>query len=98
MLLSLCDDIKDELDDMEFWGIIIKLKEGELIVWVNSLVYCRKLNGKLRICLDFKDLNKVIFREYYVIFILEEIFLKLSGVKYFFIVDVKCGYWNVELD
>ena len=48
--LSLRDDIKDELDDMESCGIITKLKEGEPTAWVNSLVYCRKPNGKLRIC------------------------------------------------
>ena len=65
--LSLRDDIKDELDDMESRGIITKLKEGEPTAWVNSLVYCRKPNGKLRICLDPKDLNKAISREHHVI-------------------------------
>ena len=96
--LSLRDDIKDELDDMESRGIITKLKEGEPTAWVNSLVYRRKPNGKLRICLDPKDLNKAISREHHVIPTLEEILPKLSGAKYFSIVDAKCGYWNVELD
>jgi len=65
---------------------------------MNSLVYRRKLNGKLRICLDPKDLNKAIFREHQMIPTLEEILPKLSGAKYFSIVDAKCGYWNVVLD
>ena len=65
---------------------------------MNSLVYRRKLNGKLRICLDPKDLNKAIFREHHMIPTLEEILPKLSGAKYFSIVDAKCGYWNVVLD
>jgi len=47
--LSLRDDIKDKLDDVESGGIITKIKEGEPTAWVNSLVYRRKLNGKLRI-------------------------------------------------
>ena len=89
---------KDELDDMESRGIITKLKEGKPTAWVNSLVYRRKSNGKLRICLDPKDLNKAISREHHVIPTLEEILPKLSGAKYFSIVDAKCGYWNVELD
>ena len=83
---------------MESRGIITKLKEGEPTAWVNSLVYRRKPNGKLRICLDPKDLNKAISREHHVIPTLEEILPKLSGAKYFSIVDAKCGYWNVELD
>ena len=42
--LSLRDDIKEELDDMEACGIIMKIKEGKPIAWVNSLVHCRKPN------------------------------------------------------
>ena len=52
---SLRENIKRELDDMESKA------------WVNSLVYRRKPNGQLRICLDLKDLNKAIHREQYVI-------------------------------
>ena len=96
MPLSLRDDIKDELDDMVSRGIITKLKEGEPTAWVNSLVYRRKPNGKLRICLDPKDPNKAISREHHVIPTLEEILPKLSGAKYFSIVDAKFGYWNVS--
>ena len=92
MPLSLREDITDELDDMESQGIITKIKEGRLTAWVNSLVYHRKPNGKLRICLDPKDLNKAISREHHMIPTLEEIFPKVSGAKYFSIVDAKCGY------
>ncbi|XP_020604912.1 uncharacterized protein LOC110043752 [Orbicella faveolata] len=98
MPLSLRDYIKEELDDMESRGIITKIKEGKLTAWVNSLVYSRKPNGKLRLCLDPKDRNKTISREHHMIPTLEEILLKLSGAKYFSIVDAKCGYWNVVLD
>ena len=96
--LSLREDIKRELDDMASNGIIMKLKEGEPTAWVNSLVYRRKPNGQLRICLDPKDLNKAIRREHHVIPTLEEILPKLAGAKFFSIGDAKCGYWNVNLD
>ena len=96
--LSMREDIKAELNDMKSKGIITKVNEGEPTAWVNSLVYRRKPNGKLRICLDPKDLNRAIRREHHVIPTLEEILPKLTGAKYFSIVDAKCGYWNVELD
>ena len=98
MPLSLRDDIKAELTDMQSRGIIAKVNEGELTAWVNSLVYRRKPNGQLRICLDPKDLNRAIRMEHHVIPSLDEILPKLTGAKYFSIVDAKCGYWNVELD
>ena len=96
--LSLRDDTKEELDDMEARGIIMKIKEGEPTAWVNSLVYRRKPNGSLRICLDPKDLNKAISREHHAIPTLPEILQKLNGARCFSILDAKCGYWNVELD
>ena len=89
--LSLRGDIKREL-------IIMKLKKGEPTAWVNSLVYRRKPNGQLRICLDPKDLNKGIRREHHVIPTLKEILPKLAAAKFFSIVDAKCGYWNVNRD
>ena len=96
--ISLRDDIKNELDDMVKNGIITKIEEGEPTSWVNSLVYRRKQNGRLRLCLDPKDLNAAIQREHHVTPTLEEILPKLTGATVFSIVDAKCGYWNVVLD
>ena len=79
-------------------GIITKIQEGEPTVWVNSLVFRLKDNGKLRLCLFPTDLNHAILREHHVVFTIEEITPNLRGAKVFSIVDVKCGYWNVELD
>lgn len=47
-------------------SIVPRMSEGEPTAWVNSLV-CQKKekekpNGKLRICLDPKELNKDIQR------------------------------------
>jgi hypothetical protein len=79
-------------------GIISKINQGEPTRSVNSLVYKRKQNGRLRLCLDPKDLNTAILREHHAIPTLEEILPKLHKAKFFSIVDAKCGYWNVVLD
>ena len=78
MPISLKDDIKRELDEMVNSDIIAKIKEGEPTQWVNSLVYRRKQNGRLRLCLDPKDLNAAIQREHHVTPTLEEILPKLA--------------------
>ena len=52
------DEIEKELGEMVQQGIITK--QTEPIPWVSSLTYPKKANSKLRICLDPKDLNKVI--------------------------------------
>ena len=96
--ISMKDEIKDELDKMVKNDIIAKIQEGEPTAWVNSLVYRRKSNGRLRLCLDPKDLNEAIKREHHVTPTLEEILPKLNGAKVFSIVNAKCGYWNIILD
>ena len=96
--ISMKEDIKKELEDMENQKIIQKVREGEPTRWVNSLVYRRKGNGRLRICLDPKDLNKAILREHHVTPTLEETLPKFHGAQVFSILDAKSGYWNVELD
>jgi hypothetical protein len=96
--ISLKDDIKHELEEMEQLDIITKVREGEPTAWVNSLVYRRKPNGRLKICLDPKDLNAAIQREHHVTPTLEEILPKLNGATHFSILDARSGYWNVTLD
>lgn len=96
--IALRDRIKSELDEMERQGVITKVQEGKPTVWVNSLVYREKANGRLRVCLDPKDLNRAILREHHVTPTLEELIPSLTGAQYFSICDAKCGYWNIELD
>ena len=52
------ENVKEELDRMEALGVIRKADEPT--EWVSSLVVVPKLNGKVRVCLDPRDLNKAI--------------------------------------
>ena len=70
--------------------------------WVNSIVCSVKETSdnkkKVRLCLDPKDLNKMIRRERCYTRTIDEILPSLHGKKYFSVVDCKKGYWHVELD
>ena len=57
-----------------------------------------KKNGKIRICVDPKDLNKAILRENYPMPTIEEIATRLHGAKVFSLLDAKNGFWYVNLD
>ena len=59
--VSLRNKLKKELDGMEAAGVIEKVQEPTESV--NSLVVVEYPDGSLRLCLDPKDLNKVIERE-----------------------------------
>ncbi|XP_048577104.1 uncharacterized protein K02A2.6-like [Nematostella vectensis] len=66
--------------------------------WISSMVVVPKKDGKLRICLDPKDLNKAIQRENYPLPTIEEVATRLHGAKVFTLLDVRNGFWHVQLE
>ena len=66
--------------------------------WISSMVAVPKSDGRLRICLDPKDLNQAIQREYYPLPTIEEIATRLYGAKVFTVLDVRNGFWHIPLD
>ena len=80
---------------MELKGVIKKVTEPT--DWVNSIVISRRKNGKLQVCLDPKDLNKVMKRCHHKTPTLEEITHKFAGSRYYSKLDAKNGYWSVVL-
>lgn len=92
----LYEPLKKKLCDLELNGIIKKVDEPT--EWVHPLVIVEKPNGDLRLCLDPKELNQAVKREHFLIPSVDEIAGKLSNKKYFTVLDMKDGYWQIELD
>ena len=76
--VELKDKLQAELPVMENQDIIAKVTQPT--DWVNSLVIRENKSGRLRLCLDPKDLNKAIKTEHHPIPTLEEITPKLAGI------------------
>ena len=93
---ALKDQLKTELDRMENIGAITKVTEPT--EWVNSIVITEKKNGKVRVCLDPRDLNKAIKQEHYLMKTVEEIAAQLHGATIFSTLDASSGFWHVKLD
>ena len=93
---SLHGKLKETLDRLEKNGVIARVDRPT--DWVNSLVIAEKKDGNLRLCLDPRDLNKVINCEHYKIPTAEEIASKLAGKSVFSILDEKDEFWQIPLD
>ncbi|KAI8484941.1 hypothetical protein Bbelb_373480 [Branchiostoma belcheri] len=94
--LELKERLKDQLMEMQDRGIISAVTQ--LTDWVNSIIIKEKPNGKLRICLDPRDLNNALKRDHYPTPTLEEITPAMSGAQVFSKLDASNGYWNIKLD
>ena len=93
--VTLTNRLKSELQRMEKLKVITKV-DG-LTEWVSSMVTVEKPNGKLRLCLDPKELNTAICRQHFQIPTVDEIMSKLAGASYFSTLDASSGYWQIAL-
>ena len=88
--------LKEEIDSLVRQDILSKVDRPT--DWVNSCVCVTKPNGRIRLCLDPKDLNKAVKRPHHYTKTLDDILPKLNGAKYFSILDARSGYWNIKLN
>ena len=88
--------VKAELDRLEHLGAIRKVDEPT--DWVSSLAYAWKPNGRVRACLDAKELNDCIKRDHHRTPTVEEITHNFAGSTVFSKVDGTASYYCVELD
>ena len=93
---ALRDKLRDQLQRMEKLDIIEKISEPT--DWVNSLVIVSKPNGKLRICIDPRDLNRAIKCQHFLLLLAENLFAQMSAAKYFDKRDMSNAYWQIRVD
>ena len=95
---SMQDPLKEELDRLVKENILVKLDADTKSEWCNSFVCRPKPAGGIRLCLDPAKLNAAIIRPVHRSKTMDDIKPKLEGAQYFSILDLKSGFWNLELD
>ena len=56
-----------------------------------------KKDGKLRLCVDYRALNKVTVKNSYPLPQIDDLFDWLTGAKYFSRIDVRSGYHHIRI-
>ena len=62
-----------------------------------SVLFQKKHDGSLRMCVDYRALNKVTIKNKYSIPVTAELFDRLSKASYFTKLDLRSGYWQVRI-
>lgn len=94
--LKIMRTLQKTLDVLIEKNIISKVNEPR--DWVYNLVVIEKSVGTLRLCLDLRNLNKYVKKEQYLIPTLDEILPKIKNSKFVSVLDLKEGFYQVELD
>lgn len=90
---AMIDEIRSHLEQLAASGIIRPSHSP----WASNVVLVRKQDGKLRMCVDYRQLNKRTVKDSYALPRIDEILDTLSGSKYFTVLDMKSGYHQVEV-
>ncbi|KAJ8012395.1 hypothetical protein DPEC_G00042300 [Dallia pectoralis] len=64
----------------------------------SPIVVVRKKNGQVRLCIDYRKLNLQTVKDAYALPRMDDTFTALSGSKWFSVLDLKSGYYQIEVD
>lgn len=85
--------LREIIDDLETRGIICPSNSE----YASRIVLVKKRNGNLRMCIDYRSLNKITSRDNYPLPIIEEQIDALQGKRYFTLFDLKDGFHHVYM-
>lgn len=74
-----------------------KIIEPSNSEYTNPLVIVPKSGNRVRLCLDAKELNKVIITDKTSPEEIDELIKKFHGCKYFSLLDASSGFWQVSV-
>ena len=66
--------------------------------WSSPVVLVKKKNGEMRFCTDFRFINKITKKDGFAMPLIADTLDALSGTQYFTTLDLKSGYWQIDLD
>ena len=92
--LAKTQDVEREIQDMLAKGVI----EESDSPWSSPIVLVKKKDNTIRFCIDYRKLNEVTVRDSHPLPRIDTPLDALSGSKFYSIIDLKSGYWQVKVN
>lgn len=88
------EEVEKQVADLLKKGFI----EPSSSPWGAPILFVPKKNGQLRMCIDYRALNKVTVKNRYPLPRIEELLDQLQGAVVYSGLDLASGYWQIRVD
>ena len=86
--------VEEELDKMLAAGVIRPSQSP----WASPITLVAKRDGSTRFCVDFRKVNASTVKDAYPLPMIQDIFDTMQGATIFTTLDLRSGYWQVDMD
>ncbi|KAH0689089.1 hypothetical protein KY289_016447 [Solanum tuberosum] len=88
------NELKEQLKDLLDKGFI----RSSISPWGAPVLFVRKNDGFLRMCIDYRQFNKVTIKNKYPFPRIDDLFNQLQGASYFSKIDLRSGYHQLRVN
>jgi len=88
------EQVNAQVDEWMREGIV----QPSLSEYASPVVLARKKDGSIRLCVDYRQLNRKIIKDRYPLPLVEDQLDLLQGARYFSTLDLKNGFFHVYMD
>ena len=86
-------ELKVQLQELLDKGLI----RPSVSPWGAPVLFVKKKDGSMRLCIDYRELNKVTVRNKYLLPRIDDLFDQLQGAQYFSKLDLRTGYHQLRI-
>ena len=86
-------ELTDQLQDLLSKGFILP----SVSPWGAPVLFVKKKDGTMRMCIDYRQLNKVTVKNKYPLPRIDDLFDQLQGASLFSKIDLRSGYHQLKI-
>ncbi|KAI3676199.1 hypothetical protein L1987_85800 [Smallanthus sonchifolius] len=86
-------ELKEQLQELLNLGFI----RPSVSPWGAPVLFVKKKDGTMRLCIDYRELNKITIRNRYPLPRIDDLFDQLHGAKFFSKIDLRSGYHQLKV-
>ena len=86
-------ELAAQLQDLLDKGVIRPI----ISPWGAPVLFVKKKDGSMRLCIDYRELNKLTVKNNYLLPRIDDLFDQLKGAEYFSKIDLRSGYHQLKI-